>query len=116
MDIELIYNDKSFKSNISPLMPIGYLRRIAVKSFNIPDFLIELSYNGTKIEKKYNETFLKDYFPNNLSVIYINVIEIETKNNFKSILNLTKSSSLRTLKISKLIQKEKDLIKKIFTF
>ena len=112
MDIELIYNDKSFKSNISPLMPIGYLRRIAVKSFNIPDFLIELSYNGTKIEKKYNETFLKDYFPNNLSVIYINVIEIETKKNFKSILNLTKSSSLRTLKISRLIQKEKDLIKK----
>ena len=116
MDIELIYNDKSFKSNISPLMSIIYLRRIAVKSFNIPDFLIELSYNGTKIEKKYNETFLKDYFPNNLSIIYINIIEIETKNKFKSILNSNKSSSLRSLKISKLWQKEKNLIKKIFTF
>ncbi len=112
MDIELTYNDKNYKSNISPLMPIGYLRRIAVKSFNIPEFLIELSYNGIKIEKKYNETHLKDYFPKNISVIYINVSEIETKNNFRSILNSTKSTSLRTLKISKLIQKEKDLIKK----
>ena len=112
MDIELTYNDKIFKSNISPLMPIGYLRRIAFKSFNIPEYLIELSYNGIKIEKKYNETLLKDYFPNNLSVIYINVSEIETKNNFRSILNSTKSTSLRTLQISKLVQKEKDLIKK----
>ena len=38
-------------------MSIIYLRRIAVKSFNIPDFLIELSYNGTKIEKNIMKHF-----------------------------------------------------------
>ena len=36
MNIELIHKDKYFSFNISPLMPISYLRKY--KSFNIPEY------------------------------------------------------------------------------
>ena len=52
MNIELNYKEKSFEFNISPLMPIAYLRRIAIKSFKIPENLIELKFNEMIIEKK----------------------------------------------------------------
>ncbi len=97
MNIELNYKEKSFEFNISPLMPIAYLRRIAIKSFKIPENLIELKFNGMIIEKKYNETYLKDYFNNNKSKIKINIIE----NNY---------SSFKTDNFNKLI--DKDLIRK----
>ena len=99
MNIELNYKEKSFEFNISPLMPIAYLRRIAIKSFKIPENLIELKFNGMIIEKKYNETYLKDYFNNNKSKIKINVIE----NNYSSFY-------IKTDNFNKLIDKE--LIKK----
>ena len=60
MDIELINKEKSLSFNISPLMPISYLRALAHKSFNIHDYLLELSYNGKKILKEYNEIFSKN--------------------------------------------------------
>ena len=99
MNIELNYKEKSFEFNISPLMPIAYLRRIAIKSFKIPENLIELKFNGMIIEKKYNETYLKDYFNNNKSKIKINVIE----NNYSSFY-------IKADNFNKLI--DKDLIKK----
>ena len=111
MDVELINSEKSFSFNISPLMPISYLRTLAHKSFNIPEYKIVLSYNGVKIEKEYNETFLKDFFPKSLKIT-INVIESELKNSFRIFFNSTNSTSIKTTKLSKLIQDEKILISK----
>ena len=104
-------SDKSFLFNISPLMPISYLRSLAHKSFNIPEYKIELSYNGIKIEKEYNDTFLKDFFPKSLKIT-INVIESDLKNSFRKFFNSTKSTSIKTIKLTKLIQDEKILISK----
>ena len=111
MDVELMNSEKSFSFNISPLMPISYLRTLAHKSFNIPEYKIDLSYNGIKIEKEYNETFLKDFFPKSLKIT-INVIESDLKNSYRIFFNSTKSTSIKTTKLSKLIQDEKLLISK----
>ena len=100
MDIELINKEKSLSFNISPLMPISYLRILAYKSFNIPDYLLELSYKGTKILKEDNETSLKDYFQKTSFKITINVSETELKNNIRSVLN---RNNMKT-KIIKLIK------------
>ena len=62
MNVTLLNKNNSFLFNISPLMPISYLRTLANKSFNIPEYLIKLSYENINIEKQYNETSLKDYF------------------------------------------------------
>ena len=100
MDIELINKEKSLSFNISPLMPISYLRILSYKSFNIPDYLLELSYKGTKILKEDNETSLKDYFQKTSFKITINVSETELKNNIRSVLN---RNNMKT-KIIKLIK------------
>ena len=52
MEVQLIYKDNSFVYTVSPLMPISYLRALSQKSFNIPEFLINLSYQNNNIEKK----------------------------------------------------------------
>ena len=60
MDIELSYQDKTFEFNISPLMPIQYIRSLAFKTFKIPEQIIELNYKGNKIDNQFNDTYLKD--------------------------------------------------------
>ena len=47
MNIELNYKEKSFEFNISPLMPIAYLRRIAIIDKDL-------------IKKKYLNNFIKE--------------------------------------------------------
>ena len=37
MEVQLIYKNNSFVYNVSPLMPISYLRKLSHKSFNIPE-------------------------------------------------------------------------------
>ena len=54
MEVELIYKDSSFVFNISPLMPISYLRTLSQKSFHIPEYSLNLSYQNTIIDKQYN--------------------------------------------------------------
>ncbi len=92
MDIEISYKDKSFEFNISPYMPIAYIRSLAYKTFKIPEQNIELNFRGVKIEQKYNETYLKDYFPTSLKINII-ITEIENKNPIKFLLSSTRSSS-----------------------
>ena len=55
-------------------MPISYLRALAHKSFNIHDYLLELSYKGKKILKEYNEIYIKEYLKKKLIKIIINII------------------------------------------
>ena len=62
MEVKFIYKDNSFVFTISPLMPISYLRTLSQKSFNIPENIINLSYQNINIEKLYNETSLQEYF------------------------------------------------------
>ena len=69
MEVELINNENSFVFNISPLMPISYLRTLSQKSFNIPENLINLSYQNINIEKQYNDTSLKEYFKTSSRII-----------------------------------------------
>ena len=107
MDIEFINKEKALSFNISPLMPISYLRILAQKSFNIPANLLELSYKGTKILKEHNETSLKDYFQKTSFKIIINVNESVEKNNIPSLLN---SNNMKT-KIIKLIKTNNKKIK-----
>ena len=92
MDIEISYKDKSFEFNISPYMPIAYIRSLAYKTFKIPEQNIELNFRGVKIEQKYNETYLKDYFPTSLKINII-ITENENKNPIKFLLSSTRSSS-----------------------
>ena len=101
MDVELSYQDKTFEFNISPLMPIQYIRSLAFKTFKIPEQTIELNYKGNKIDKQYNDTYLKDYFPNSLKInIIVTVCEI--KNPLRILLNSTRS--LSTFKNNKILK------------
>ena len=109
MDVTLIYKGNSFVYNISPLMPISYLRTLAHKSFNLPEYLINLSYQDSNIERQYYEISLKDYFKSKHIIIQIN--QIESKNFFSHSLTKTNiSSSVRSLKVLNLDTK----IKKIY--
>ena len=109
MDIELSYQDKTFEFNISPLMPIQYIRSLAFKTFKIPEQIIELNYKGNKIDNQFNDTYLKDYFPNSLKInIIVTVCEI--KNQFRVLLNSTRSlSSFKSPKLTKLLENNKIL-------
>ena len=109
MDIELSFKEKSFEFNVSPLMPIAYIRSLAFKTFKIPEQNIELYYRGIKIERQYYETYLKDYFPKTLKINII-IIENENKNPIKFLLDSTKSSSFKTQKISKAFHERKILL------
>ena len=105
MDIEISYKDKSFEFNISPYMPIAYIRSLAYKTFKIPEQNIELNFRGVKIEQKYNETYLKDYFPTSLKINII-ITENENKNPIKFLLSSTRSSStFKTKKFDKFDKK-----------
>ena len=105
MDIEISYKDKSFEFNISPYMPIAYIRSLAYKTFKIPEQNIELNFRGVKIEQKYNETYLKDYFPTSLKINII-ITENENKNPIKFLLSSTRSSStFKTKKFEKFDKK-----------
>ena len=116
MEVQLIYKENSFLFTISPLMPISYLRNLSQKSFNIPEYLINLTYQNNIIEKQYNETSLKEYFKTSHRVI-IKVTEIEPKNTIKNLLTSTvASTTIKSSKISKLIQEDKKFIKKNFDF
>ena len=84
MDIHLIYKDSSLTFNVTPLMPISYLRALAHKTFKIPDFLLLLSYGNERILKSENNTLLKDYFKNSSSVT-IKVSEIQPQLNLKNL-------------------------------
>ena len=114
MDVELSYQDKTFEFNISPLMPIQYIRTLAFKTFKIPEQTIELNYKGNKIEKQFNDTYLKDYFPNSLKInIIVTVCEI--KNPFRVLLNSIRSlSSFKSpkLNVNNKILKTKNLLYK----
>ena len=116
MEVQLIYKDNSFVYTVSPLMPISYLRALSQKSFNIPEFLINLSYQNNNIEKKFNETSLKEYFKKNSRII-ITVTEAEPKFFIKNLQSTTiAASTLKSTKLSKLIQEEKKLVKKKIDF
>ena len=116
MEVQLIYKDNSFIYTVSPLMPISYLRALSQKSFNIPEFLINLSYQNNNIEKKFNETSLKEYFKKNSRII-ITVTEAEPKFFIKNLQSTTiATSTLKSTKLSKLIQEEKKLVKKKLIF
>ena len=114
MEVQLIYKNNSFVYNVSPLMPISYLRKLSHKSFNIPEEFIHLSYQNNNIEKEFNETLLKEFFKKS-SRITINVTDFEQKNLIKSLFNSTiESSTIKSYKLSKLIQDERKSIKKSF--
>ncbi len=112
MEVELINNENSFVFNISPLMPISYLRTLSQKSFNIPENLINLSYQNINIEKQYNDTSLKEYFKTSSRII-IKVSE-EPKTLLKTFLNSTVTTERKTSNFIKFIQNEKKLSKKQF--
>ena len=111
MEVELINNENSFVFNISPLMQISYLRTLSQKSFNIPENLINLSYQNINIEKQYNDTSLKEYFKTSSRII-IRVSE-ESKTLLKTFLNSTVTER-KTSNFIKFIQNEKKLSKKQF--
>ena len=50
MNVTLLNKQNSFVFNISPLMPISYLRTLANKSFHIPEYLILLSHDFINID------------------------------------------------------------------
>ena len=107
MDIEISYKDKSLEFNISPYMPIAYIRTLAFKTFKIPEQNIELNFKGIKIEQKYYETYLKDYFPKSLKINII-ITENENKNPIKFLLSSTRSTStFKTRKMEKFYQEKK---------
>ena len=110
MEVELIYKDSSFVFNISPLMPISYLRTLSQKSFHIPEYSLNLSYQNIIIDKQYNETSLKELFKTSSRII-IQVSEGEPKTLMKTFLNSTiTSTTLKTLKM----EEKKSLLKKHF--
>ena len=90
MDVVLCYNESSLLFNISPYMPISYLRKLASKTFKIPDFSLNLIYEDKKITKQYNEKSLKDYF-GNISTVIIKINENESQINIQQILTTTRS-------------------------
>ena len=90
MDVVLCYNQSSLLFNISPYMPISYLRKLASKTFKIPDFALNLIYEDKKITKQYNEQSLKDYF-GNISTVIIKINENESQINIQQLLTTTRS-------------------------
>lgn len=90
MDVVLCYNESSLLFNISPYMPISYLRKLASKTFKIPDFSLNLIYEDKKITKQYNEKSLKDYF-GNISTVIIKINENESQINIQQLLTTTRS-------------------------
>ena len=113
MDVTLTFKNNSFLYNVSPLMPISYLRTLAHKSFKIPEYLVNLSYKDSNIEKQYNETSLKDYFK--LPHVNVQVNELEPKNIIThSLTSFNISSSLKSSKMRKFIQEEENKKKKNF--
>ena len=97
MDVNLIYKESCLTFNITPFMPISYLRTLAHKTFKIPDFALLLTYGNMRIGKSYNNTLLKDYFKNS-NPITIKVSELDTQINFKTLLTQTKENSRRLIK------------------
>ncbi len=97
MDVNLIYKESCLTFNITPFMPISYLRTLAHKTFKIPDFALLLTYGNMRIGKSYNNTLLKDYFKNS-NPITIKVSELDTQINFKTLLSQTKENSRRLIK------------------
>ena len=91
MEVELMYKDSSFVFNISPLMPISYLRALSQKSFHIPEYSLNLTYQNIIIDKQYNETSLKELFKTSSRII-IQVSEGEPKTLMKTFLNSTSKS------------------------
>ena len=105
-----MYKDSSFVFNISPLMPISYLRALSQKSFHIPEYSLNLTYQNIIIDKQYNETSLKELFKTSSRII-IQVSEGEPKTLMKTFLNSTiTSTTLKTLKM----EEKKLLLKKQF--
>ena len=105
MDVTLTYKKNSFVYNISPLMPISYLKTLAYKSFNIPEYLVNLSYQDQLIEKQYYESSLREYFKTTHIVIQVTESEKNLTQNPLSISNISLSN--RSSKVIKLIQDEK---------
>ena len=105
MDVTLTYKNNSFVYNISPLMPISYLRTLAHKSFNIPEYLVNLSYQDQLIERQYYESSLREYFKTTHIIIQVNESEKNTIQNTLSISNISLSN--RSSKVIKLFQDEK---------
>jgi hypothetical protein len=94
MDVVLCYKQSSLLFNISPYMPILYIRKLANKTFKIPQFALNLIYEGIKINNKDNEKTLKEYFGNIPSIV-INIGENESQLNFKSLLSKTTKSIIK---------------------
>ena len=109
MDVVLCYNQSSLLFNISPYMPISYLRKLASKTFKIPDFALNLIYEDKKITKQYNEQSLKDYF-GNITTIIIKINENETQINIQQLLTTTRS--IQNKKSLKNIETIEPLVKK----
>ena len=109
MDVVLCYNESSLLFNISPYMPISYLRKLASKTFKIPDFSLNLIYEDKKITKQYNEKSLKDYF-GNISTVIIKINENESQINIQQL--LTTTSSIQNKKSFKNIETIEPLVKK----
>ncbi len=113
MDVVLCYNQSSLLFNISPYMPISYLRKLASKTFKIPDFALNLIYEDKKITKQYNEQSLKDYF-GNITTIIIKINENETQINIQQLLTTTRS--IQNKKIVKNIETIEPFSKKEIKF
>ena len=96
MDVNLIYKETCLTFNITPFMPISYLRTLAHKTFKIPDFALLLTHGNIRIGKSYNNILLKDYFKNS-NPITIKVSELDTQINFKTLLSQTKENSKKAL-------------------
>ena len=109
MDVVLCYNESSLLFNISPYMPISYLRKLASKTFKIPDFSLNLIYEDKKITKQYNEKSLKDYF-GNISTVIIKINENESQINIQQLLTTTRS--IQNKKSFKNIETIEPLVKK----
>ena len=109
MDVVLCYNQSSLLFNISPYMPISYLRKLASKTFKIPDFALNLIYEDKKITKQYNEQSLKDYF-GNITTIIIKINENETQINIQQL--LTTKRSIQNKKSLKNIETIEPFVKK----
>ena len=113
MDVVLCYNESSLLFNISPYMPISYLRKLASKTFKIPDFALNLIYEDKKITKQYNEQSLKDYF-GNITTIIIKINENESQINIQQLLTTTRS--IQNKKIVKNIETIEPFSKKEIKF
>ncbi len=110
MDVTLTHKNNSFVYNISPLMPISYLRTLAHKSFNIPEYLVNLTYQDQLIEKQYYESSLREYFKTTHIIVQVTESDKNLSQNTLTISNI--SSSNRSSKVIKLFQDEKRIKRK----